>query len=425
MSCAVIFAPGRFADIMVSKTGGVAEREGNIRMTEFRRGLAVVAALTMWAGNLFALEVLCYNGQRWVGDVRLGQDTVFVKVDKTTYEVPRGSVKAIRLFGPEQLDYARRKEHLADTAEAQFDFARWLNSKFQYAEAETHYQETIRLAPEHKEAHEALGYKRENGKWTLSEEDHWRTRSLWLGEEAADACVELAKLYRKAGDERRVEVVLRRALIAWPRHAAALAMMRPFTDQYVSKNVYRLPVEGTWAVLQDFNHHHRAAAFMAYALDLVKVDDRLHATKVEPATHVEDYYTWDSPVLAAADGEVYAVTDGTPDSPLGTLGEFWSANTVCIRHPHDEYTVYGHLKNGSIAVRKGQKVKAGDAIAHAGNSGSSAVPHLHWAMYDRDGIGLPVTFSDFSEVTPDGEKKIESGRCTEERVYRNTVTGKP
>jgi tetratricopeptide (TPR) repeat protein len=403
----------------------LTELEENVRMTEFRRGLTVLAALAASAGNLFALEVLCYNGQRWVGDVRLAQDTVFVKVDKTTYEVPRGSVKAIRLFGPEQLEYARRKDHLGETAEAQSDFARWLQSKFQYAEAETHYESTIRLDPEHKGAREALGYKRENGKWTLSEEDHWRTRSLWLGEEAADACIELAKLYRKAGDDKRVETVLRRALIAWPRHAAALALMRPFTDKYVSKNVYRLPVEGTWAVLQDFNLHHRAAAFMAYALDFVKVDDKLHATKVDPPTRVEDYCTWDSPVLAAADGEVYAVTDGTPDSPLGTLGEFWSANTVCIRHPHDEYTVYGHLKNGSIVVRKGQKVKAGDVIARGGNSGSSAVPHMHWAMYDRDGIGLPVTFSDFSEVTPEGEKKIESGRCTENQIYRSAFTVKP
>jgi tetratricopeptide (TPR) repeat protein len=392
-------------------------------MMEFRRGLAVIAALALSAGNLLALEVLLYNGQRYVGEVRLNPDTVFVKVEKTTYKVPRGSVKAIRLLGAEQIEYERRKAQLAQTAEAHFAFARWLESKFQYAEAESGYQSTIQLDPEHKEAHEALGYRRENGKWVLSEEDHWRTRSQWLGEEAADASVELAKAYRKAGDEKRVEVVLRRALIAWPQHRGALEMMRPFTDKYVSKNIYRLPVEGTWAVINDHNQHHRSAAFMQYGLDFMKVDEKLRVTRVEQPKRVEHYYTWDATIHAAADGEVYSVTDGTPDSPLGESGEFWSANTVCIRHPHGEYTVYGHLKNGSIVVKKGQMVKTGDVVGRGGNSGSSGWPHMHWAMYDRDGIGLPCTFVNFSEVTPDGEKKIESGRASENHVYRNSVAG--
>ena len=75
-------------------------------------------------------------------------------------------------------------------------------------------------------------------------------------------------------------------------------------------------------------------------------------------------------------------------------------------------------------VKKGQKVKAGDAIGRAGNSGSSGWPHLHWAMYDRDGIGLPVTFSDFTEVSRDGDRKIESDRAFENRFYRNTFDRK-
>jgi len=391
-------------------------------MAKFRRGIAILAALAISAGHLSALEVLLYNGQRYAGEVRLNPDTVFVKVDKTTYKVPRGSVKAIKLFGAEQLEYERRKAQLVETAETHFAFARWLESKFQYAEAENYYQSTIQLDPEHKEAREALGYKREDGKWVLSEEDHWRTRSQWLGEEAADASVELAKVYRKAGDEKRVEVVLRRALIAWPGHRGALEMMRPFTDQYVSKNIYHLPVEGTWAVINDHNQHHRSAAFMQYGFDFMKADDHLRVTRVDEPRRVEDYYTWDATIHAAADGEVYAVTDGTPDSPLGTSGEFWSANTVCIKHPYGEYTVYGHLKNGSIVVQKGQKVKAGDVIARGGNSGSSGWPHMHWAMYDRDGIGLPVIFVNFSEVTPEGERKVESGRISENHVYRNAVT---
>ena len=39
-------------------------------------------------------------------------------------------------------------------------------------------------------------------------------------------------------------------------------------------------------------------------------------------------------------------------------------------------------------------------------------------------IGLPVTFSDFAEVTRKGDRKIESGRVTENRFYRNTLDRK-
>ncbi|HUW58305.1 MAG TPA: M23 family metallopeptidase, partial [Planctomycetota bacterium] len=114
-----------------------------------------------------------------------------------------------------------------------------------------------------------------------------------------------------------------------------------------------------------------------------------------------------------------------PDNPLGAWTDFWSANTVCIRHDHGEYTVYGHLQNGSITVKVGQQVKAGDVIARGGNSGSSGWPHMHWAMYDRDGIGLPVTFSDFVEVTRQGDTKIESGRAHENHIYRNSFGEAP
>ena len=76
------------------------------------------------------------------------------------------------------------------------------------------------------------------------------------------------------------------------------------------------------------------------------------------------------------------------------------------------------VKKGSIVVKKGQKVKAGDVLGHGGCSGSAWVPHVHWAMYDRDGIGLPPTFINFVEMTPEGDKKVESGKLQEMHVYR-------
>lgn len=256
-----------------------------------------------------------------------------------------------------------------------------------------------------------------------TEEMRLRMHSVWLGEEGAEASFQMAKIKAEAGDEKGVERMLRQALIAWPEHKGALTMMRPITDRYVSKNRYRLPVDGLWGVISDYDDHHKRVAYMAYALDMVKLDEKFRGSGVERPQRVEDIYTWGAPVYAAADGEVYSVKEGYPDYPLGEFGEFWNANMVCIVHAGGEQTIYGHLQKGSIAVKKGQKVKAGEMIARAGNSGSSMSPHLHWQMMDRDGIGLPMTFVDFAEVTREGEKKVETGRVVEEHVYRNRVGG--
>ena len=389
-----------------------------------RQVILTAAILVLAGGRLYGPDVVLLNRQHYTGEVRVNPDTVFVKVDKTTYTIPRGSVREVRLWGAEVAQYESRKATLADTADAHAAFAQWLDSKLQNAEAWAHWERALELDPESKAAREALGFKLVGGKWTRSEEDRWRIRANWLGREGADACVELAKIYRAAGDDRRVEIFLRRALIANTAHREALVMMRPITDRYVSKNKYRLPVPGTWAVINDHNEHHRSAAFMQYGYDFQKVDENFRTARVGEPKGVEDYYTWDAPIVAAADGEVYSLNDGYADAPLGASGDFWSANTVCLKHAGGEYTVYGHLKNGSICVRKGQKVKAGDVVGRGGNSGSAWCPHMHWAMYDRDGIGLPPTFVDFVEVTRTGEQKIESGRISENHVYRNTAEAK-
>jgi tetratricopeptide (TPR) repeat protein len=165
-------------------------------MATWRRAVLALAVLAT-ASPLFALEVLLLNRQRYVGDVRINPDTVFVKVDKTTYQIPRGSVREVRLYGAEVLDYERRKAQLDVSAESHYRFARWLDSMFQSAQAQTYYQKAIDLDPDHAGAREALGYKQADGRWTLSEEDRWRVRSGWLGPAGADACYELAKLYHR------------------------------------------------------------------------------------------------------------------------------------------------------------------------------------------------------------------------------------
>jgi murein DD-endopeptidase MepM/ murein hydrolase activator NlpD len=76
-------------------------------------------------------------------------------------------------------------------------------------------------------------------------------------------------------------------------------------------------------------------------------------------------------------------------------------NYVLIRHEDGTLAHYCHLQKGGCLVKPGQRVNAGDAIAHSGNTGFSSGPHLHFCVFKtRDGkqrISLPVKFRTATE----------------------------
>jgi len=90
----------------------------------------------------------------------------------------------------------------------------------------------------------------------------------------------------------------------------------------------------------------------------------------------------DHPVVAAHAGEVVAVHDSEPDRNTSCVG-FW--NFVRIRHDDGSVLIYGHLKQGSVAVPVGQLVAAGDTLGVVGSSGCSTQPHLHLELLGPSG----------------------------------------
>lgn len=94
-------------------------------------------------------------------------------------------------------------------------------------------------------------------------------------------------------------------------------------------------------------------------------------------------------VLAARDGIVLRIRDGEPDisvrkraSPNGKD----AGNAVVIDHGDGWQTQYSHLRRGSVNVRPGQRVAAGEKIGLVGLSGNSEFPHLHFAVRHREAV---------------------------------------
>ncbi|MDQ3478389.1 MAG: M23 family metallopeptidase, partial [Pseudomonadota bacterium] len=104
-------------------------------------------------------------------------------------------------------------------------------------------------------------------------------------------------------------------------------------------------------------------------------------------------------VRAAAPGTVVAVHDGQPDNvAIGSVDK-WDGpkkenpmssygNYVLIDHGSGEFTLYGHMRNGSVLAKLRDQVRAGQDIGAIGNSGASGGVHLHWERRRGRGFGL-------------------------------------
>lgn len=90
-------------------------------------------------------------------------------------------------------------------------------------------------------------------------------------------------------------------------------------------------------------------------------------------------------VVAAAAGTVAAVRDGEPDLSVAERGRETilgreAGNGVRIDHGGGWETQYSHLLRGSVRVRPGQRVRAGEVLGMIGISGNTEFPHLDFVV---------------------------------------------
>ncbi len=90
-------------------------------------------------------------------------------------------------------------------------------------------------------------------------------------------------------------------------------------------------------------------------------------------------------VVAAADGTVVRIRDGEPDISVAKRGRTAlqgrdAGNGVLLDHGDGWESQYNHMRRGSVRVKPGDHVRAGDLLGLVGLSGNTAFPHVDFAV---------------------------------------------
>ena len=141
-----------------------------------------------------------------------------------------------------------------------------------------------------------------------------------------------------------------------------------------------LPFWGEWTVSQGYNgkYTHKGDWGKALDFEIMNGDGKSYTSN---GLLCDNYYCYNKPVLAPADGIVEAIYDNVDDNEIGKVNTTnnWG-NTIIIRHLPGLYTQLSHLKKGTFKVSIGEQIHRGQILANCGNSGRSPEPHLHFQV---------------------------------------------
>ncbi|MGX7758950.1 peptidoglycan DD-metalloendopeptidase family protein [Streptomyces angustmyceticus] len=182
------------------------------------------------------------------------------------------------------------------------------------------------------------------------------------------------------------------------------------------------PVTGRWKALNSpadkVPSHGTRAYGQTYAIDIV--------AEPEPGSRPafgwwplvrrnEEFPAFGAPLLAVADATVVRAEDGSRDhlsrtswpaavyllaleGPARALGGVrpMLGNHVILDLGNGVHALYAHVRRGSLTVRTGDRVRAGDPLGQCGDSGNSSEPHVHFQLMDAaDPVtaqGVPFTW---------------------------------
>jgi murein DD-endopeptidase MepM/ murein hydrolase activator NlpD len=219
---------------------------------------------------------------------------------------------------------------------------------------------------------------------------------------------------------------------------------------YRSKTDLILPVGGrviSWDGPDLYGHHRRiditggmttalgiTTNFMRYAYDFSVVDEQGRMFKGTGERN-EDWYGFGTPIYATGDGTVALAGDGIPDNTTTKRHELTRdqvmkdphvlfGNHVVVDHGNGEVSFFAHLKQGSVRVKPGEKVRQGQVIGEMGFSGDAITVHLHYQLQSdtKWGEGLPAHFRGLKRWVGDRAVPLRSGFVDSGDVVESTLT---
>jgi urea transporter/murein DD-endopeptidase MepM/ murein hydrolase activator NlpD len=170
---------------------------------------------------------------------------------------------------------------------------------------------------------------------------------------------------------------------------------------------FYMPFWGEWTVTQGHDGEHTHKGDWGKAFDFMIKDDKQKTYKSNGLL-CENYYCYNKPILAPADGIVEEIIDNIDDNEIGKVNTVnnWG-NTIIIRHLPGLYTQMSHLKKGSFKVAKGNFVQKGDLLALCGNSGRSPEPHLHFQVQVTPLLGARTIDYPLAYYNQNKDSKLE------------------
>jgi Peptidase family M23 len=222
--------------------------------------------------------------------------------------------------------------------------------------------------------------------------------------------------------------------------------------------VVDFPLRGEWVAVHTpgsrIPSHGTDMLAQRYAYDLIRFDARKGSRYYPTSTlrllvlgvPTRHCHGWGEPIHAPFDGEVVVARDGLAERsrihPLRELAiALWNAltfrptrdalhrvvgNHVVLRSG-DVCAAFAHLTTGSVAVREGEHVRAGDVIGRVGHTGNSTAPHLHFQLMDGPdplvATAVPCAFREYEVERDGGWERVERAIPKSSERIRAVVSG--
>ena len=168
-----------------------------------------------------------------------------------------------------------------------------------------------------------------------------------------------------------------------------------------------------------------------YAIDWVQLGDDGQTFTGDKSKN-SGYHAYDQEIHAVADGKIVEVKDGIPENEPNSgqlavqiTSDTLPGNRIIQEIGEGHYAAYAHLRPGTIKVKAGDTVHAGDVLAHLGNTGNSSEPHLHFQVCDAPSFpaseGLPFaidqyTYEDYNiDKTPKAALTVKASHSMEKQ----------